>query len=351
MEKYSAMDVLSLMLEDMEVAPSEFTPTNFWESGLPEIVQDLEKYGFENFRDHKSASFFYVPNFRPAATLFSRVLEIILKLAPQSKFRSLRKTIDGSTQAEMDYYRFRAANDYSLRSSIKLDGLSESEVGGGEYFKFAGESFGKSYLNYLRALTFLNKLSDGREVSSTLELGGGYGTLGEIVLNSSENHFYINVDIPPVAAVSTYYLKRVFGEDAVLSYPDSRSMDVLDVSELRKNYRAVVICPWQLPKLRGEFDLFANFMSFQEMEPDVVSNYVRLIQDLTSKYALMRNSKAGKTIAESKGKVGVMNPVTTDFIVSQFDAFKVLGRDSTAFGQDGSNSFKSKVILMERERE
>lgn len=348
MNNYSARDDLSLMLEDMKSAPKEFSPTNFWESGLPAIIEDLEKYGFENFREHNSASFFYSPNFRPAPTNLSRVLEAFLKMAQKNKFGSLRKIIDGSAQAEMDYLRFRAANDYVSDSAVKLDQLCESEVGGGEYFKFPEGNFGKSFLNYLRALTFLNKLSDKQELSSTLELGGGYGTLGEIVLKSSDSHFYMNVDIPPLAAVSTFYLKRLFGEEKVLSYTDSRSMKELDLSQLRKNYRAAVICPWQLPKLRGEFDLFANFMSFQEMEPEIVASYVSILQRLTNKYVLMRNSQKGKPIAETEGKVGVLNAVTTDFIVKKFDDFKILGRDSTAFGQDGSNSFKSEVILMER---
>ena len=51
---------LSLMLADMEKASPEFTPTNFWRSGLSTIIDDIEKYGLENFREHKSATRFEV---------------------------------------------------------------------------------------------------------------------------------------------------------------------------------------------------------------------------------------------------------------------------------------------------
>jgi putative sugar O-methyltransferase len=257
----------------------------------------------------------------------------------------LRETFDGSRKAREDYRLFRAADP---ASGMNLD-VSESEVGGGERFEFDGSRYSRSFLNYLRALTYLKKLADTEALSSILEIGGGYGTLGEILLKSRPHGLYVNVDIPPVAAVSSWYLKQVFGEDAVLGFAQSRQMKTLDLDALRNSFRAVVVCPWQLPALRGNVDLFANFMSFQEMEPEVVANYAALVQPLTRSYVLLRNSVEGKKVAARPGEVGVLKPTTTDATIGAFDQFRLLGRDSAVFGDENRRSgFRSQVLCMQR---
>lgn len=87
------------------------------------------------------------------------------------------------------------------------------------------------------------------------------GTLGEIFLKSDRTSFYVNIDIPPVAAVSSYYLNQVFGKEKVLTYDQSRDMEFIDIDQIKEKYSMAVFCPWQLPKIKGEFDLFVNFIS------------------------------------------------------------------------------------------
>ncbi len=68
-------------------------------------------------------------------------------------------------------------------------------------------------LNYLKGLAFLKKTVGTSSIRRVLEIGGGYGTLGEIFLKSDyDNSVYIDVDIPPAAYVATRYLQKVFGE-------------------------------------------------------------------------------------------------------------------------------------------
>jgi putative sugar O-methyltransferase len=226
---------------------------------------------------------------------------------------------------------------------------SESSFGKGERFDFEGQIYSRSMLNYLRALNLLKKNCDTSKLTSCLEIGGGYGTLGEIFLKAQENSIYVNVDIPPVAAVSTWYLSEVFGNDKVLDYSDSYNMTSLNLDELRGKYKAIVLCPWQLPLLEGEFDLFANFMSFQEMEPDVVTNYISLVQPLIAGYALIRNSALGKKVVKKAGDIGVFEAVVTDFIVNEFNELGVLARDSIAHGEKSEDaSYCSEVLVLKR---
>lgn len=343
------MDELDLMLSDMEAADPLYRPTNFWQSGLASIVTDLRRHGFERFREHESAQFFYVPLhsrtiWRRQKWLVSLLLAVAGVIARSSAVK-LREVMNGNRKARDEYRLFRAANP---AAGLPLD-VSESDIGGGERFEVEGRLYSRSFLNYLRGLTFLKKLTNTDDVRSILEIGGGYGTLGEILLKSRPDGFYVDVDIPPVAAVASYYLKQVFGEHAVLSYEQSRDMQVIDLDELRKSYRAVVLCAWQLPRVKGHVDVFANFISFQEMEPEVVANYVKVVQPLVRKAVLLRNSVRGKVVASKPGEIGVFEPTTTDHIIRNFDQFELLGRDSAIFGEENPRAnFRSEVLCMQR---
>lgn len=340
-------DILQPMLEDMEAAPALYKPTNFWQSGLAGIVPDLEKLGVETFRTHPSAHFFYVPVYQSKTySRWAHILDRLIARMPPRKARRWRTRLTHSDRARADYRLFRAS---SVDGGLDLDRVSESDAGGGERFAFDGKSYSRSMLNYLRALNLLKRAAPGIRPQSCLEIGGGYGTLGEILLKTEENAIYVNVDIPPVAAVSTWYLAEVFGRDSVLAYPESRTMDEIDLEALKDKYRAVVLCPWQLTKLKGRFDLFANFMSFQEMEPDVVANYISVVQKLTSGHALIRNSAVGKKVARKEGEIGVIEQVVTDFIAARFDEFNVLARESFVHGElSEDGGYQSEVMVLAR---
>jgi putative sugar O-methyltransferase len=338
---------LANMLKGMETADSAFKPTNFWSSGLPSIMKDIDELGVETFRDHPSAAFFYVPVYA-SNTLRSYgrfVLPIANNLPARKKAKFMRR-LTRSDRALADYRLMLAT---SVQGGLAIEGVSESDVGGGERFDFDGRSFSRSMLNYMRALNLYKRHADGAQVTSILEIGGGYGTLGEILLKAVSDGFYVNVDIPPVAAVSTYYLQKVFGADNVLTYTDAEQLDEIDLDALKSRYRAVVLCPWQLPKIKGQVDMFANFMSFQEMEPDVVRNYIKLVQPLIKDHVLVRNSAVGKKVAAKKGDIGVIEQVKSGFIQEQFDAFDTVAADAFVYGEENeTGTYRSEVCVLKR---
>ena len=51
---------------------------------------------------------------------------------------------------------------------------------------------------------------------------------------------------------------------------------------------------WRVEDLRGEIDLFVNYISFQEMEPHIVRNYAKEVMRLNPKFILLRNLREGK---------------------------------------------------------
>jgi hypothetical protein len=174
-----------------------------------------------------------------------------------------------------------------------------------------------------------------------VEIGGGFGTLGEI-LAATPGVTYVDVDIPPLAFVAGRYLQAAVGRDRVLDYAASRDLEHIDIADID----LAVLCAWQLPRLHGDIDLFVNFISFQEMEPHVVENYVSQVKRLAPRAVLLRNSVTGKQVARGSG-VGVRRPTTrADYLRFFGDDYELVFSDVRLFGDLGRQ--QSEVLVLRR---
>ena len=313
--------LLQRMYDELLIIPDCYKTTNFWKHVAPAILGDLNGLGFSSFRQHPSAKHFYVPCYPDDG--------------------------DGSAMAKREYQIVKNF-DISFREP-KLNKISESQVGNpAQQFEFEGNLYSRSLLNYLRGLVYLKSLVDTGTINFVLEIGGGYGTLGEIFLKSDfDRYFYVNVDIPPLAYISTRYLEEVFGRENVAGYDVTKEMEVIDVAEMSKKYKAMVLCSWQLPRLQGSFELFVNYISFQEMEPEVVENYAMHVNRLVKSYILLRNQRSGKQVAKKAGDFGVLEPVTREHYLKFFSDFDLVGVDSKTFGEE-KGGFASEVMVLSR---
>jgi len=103
---------LALMLTDMEEAPAQFKPTNFWQTGLPSIIEDLRRRGFEDFRDHRSARKLYVPGFSSRTWQRHQAwLDPLFRFADRLPTRStvgsrIRLFFDGTIEARRQHQIF-----------------------------------------------------------------------------------------------------------------------------------------------------------------------------------------------------------------------------------------------------
>ena len=343
--------LLDLMIKDMENSVDLFKPTNFWEKGITDILHDLKAdQDFENFRSHRSANSMYVPIYdhsvyKKHRKLIDKLFKVNYSNKPKPAIEGIFGLFSGYNTAKSDYRTFLATNKHTYPY---LSELSESLIGNPvDFYNFNVKNYSRSFLNYLLGLNFLKNNVNTDNIKTVLEIGGGYGTLGEILLKSSPDIFYVNIDIPPVAAVSTFYLSKIFGEENVLSYEDSRNLEIIDIEELRKKYKCIVLCPWQIDKLKGEFDLFVNFMSFQEMEPHIVRNYISIVEKHTSQYILLRNSQSGKNLAKGKNDIGVLEPTATEDMYKMFKEFSLVNKDSMVYGQH-TKDFVSEIACLSR---
>lgn len=343
-------DVLELMLKDMETAPERFRPTHFWTHGVRRTLEDLRSHGFDTFRRHASALEYYVPHYGEVPFLQDRkpYMDVMANLAEENPglVEAWLGRLSGAAEAHKDYCIFRAADTHR---PPRLEHISEARCGMPlEQFEYGGRTYGCAMLRLLKALVFLKKTVKTEGIQSVLEIGGGFGSLGEILLKSdSADYLYVDVDIPPVAAVATHYLQAIFGPDAVADYVETRTWDVVDIEALKqKGFRAAVLCPWQLPRLQGAFQLFVNTSSFQEMEPDVVRVYAEHVDRLVDPYLLLRNSRHGKPVATSDESVGVREQVIRSHYLDAFRGYDCVAMDAEVFGQTTALGFASEVMIM-----
>lgn len=344
---------LNTMIKDMQKEDSLYKPTTFWIEASKIIVDDINNLGIESFRSHPAATGMFVPLYSFPQYIYNKALFTKTSTALQEATVDIKSNlklemlIRGETQALCDYRVLLATNEDHAPFTDKV---SESNIGEPkEQFTFDERNFSRSFLNYLLGLNFIKKTVDTSSIKTVMEIGGGFGTLGEILLTDSRNdYFYINVDIPPVSFVSSFYLKKLLGEENVADYFDLKEEKELKIDELSKQYKSLNLASWQLPKLKGKIDLFVNFISFQEMEAEVVQNYCTYISALSPQYILLRNIVEGKKKQDKENPYGVKEPVVGTDYDDYLPQYELINTDTSIFGFKTEDNFHSQLRLYKR---
>jgi len=338
------------LMTDMQTQDALYKPTTFWKEASKVIIEDFTKKDMQDFRNFSSSLGMFVPTYAFPEYIHNNkkyvsIQENLKETTEDVKSNlKLEMLIRGEVQAFADY-RVLCASDKNF--SPYLNKVSESTVGNPpEQFIFDGRNFSRSFLNYLLGLSFLKQHVDTSKIKTILEIGGGFGTLGEILLQEERNQcFYINVDIPPVLSASTYYLQELFGNSNIADYTRLKKFKTIDIEQLQTQYKAACISSWQLPKLEGKIDLFVNFISFQEMEPEVVQNYCEHITRLNPEYILLRNIEEGKRKQDKDYIYGVKEPIVGDRYDTFLPQYRLIATDESIFGLKMEDNFHSQLRL------
>ena len=301
-------------LDEIDGADPLYRPTNFWQPGLRQLLTELEQLGLERFKSWPAATFWFYPtygaNVRPETV--TAAIDRAIEAQPDVNRAWLLEALTGGAEARRDLEVVRLTWD-QRRWPFKVMAHGESRIGEPpQRFRLAGDRRGwtKPYLNYLLCLAALSRHVH-RPPRSVLEIGGGYGVLGEILMRRSPEVRYVDLDIPPLMTVASYYLTELF-EDRVDVYDDHWSGRV-------GPDRSAVLPSWRIDDVDGPFDVFLNSFSFQEMEPHVVANYVAKVVEKDVSYVVSLNSRKGKRKA-GPGEIGVVEQVTSGSIIEMFQA-------------------------------
>lgn len=338
--------------EDMRQQSPLYQPSLFWDTASERIVEELCEGGIENFRRLPKPLGFFAPTYGPPGSSLTvgevNDLEVgYAERCPEKKKQqmTLRHLLGGEALALADYRVLLAADDESQLPHLHT--FSECDFGAPvEHFEFDGRRFSRSALNYLLGLAFLKRHLGNDVPRTVMEIGGGFGTLGEIMAASGiEGLRYIDLDIPPTSFVAQSYLTAALGSDRVSSYAETRESEQIEIESLKT---VSTLCAWQIEKLRGKVDLFVNFISFQEMEPPIVENYLKHVDRLQAKYVLLRNLREGKAVKSEKVQHGVEKPILGEDYNDFLPGYDLLGTNVRPFGYRTIDGFNSELRLYKR---
>ena len=344
-------EVLQSILKEMAAQQELYRPGPFWQAAINELCDDLIAYGIDQFRSMPSAVSFFAPtygrpgvNFSPSQTTHMR--ELLAGLFPQESKQALavEEFLSGSAQALADYRVFLAASPSS--GQLDLSHFSESSYGAPtEQHIFDGRSYSRSSLNYLLGLSFLKRYIGDAPIHRVMEIGGGFGSLGEILLTAQSGvKQYINLDIAPTLYFAHKYLERALGVERVECLWKA-STQAIDIATLKE---ATIAAPWLIEQLKGSIDLFVNFISFQEMEPHIVANYLRHVERFRPRWVLLRNIREGKQRRTPLNPVGVDTPIKTDDYEPMLSNYRLVARSTMPFGYKTADGYHSELSLFER---
>jgi putative sugar O-methyltransferase len=330
-----------------------YRPTSFWAEASQKLAHEFVEIGIENFRRGPLALSYFVPTYGPPALgLLKEQVELLTQTFnrhyPDHKRGrlALNAYLGGQLNAVADYRVLLAAN--SEPDALGLTYFSESSVGNPiEQFCFDGKAYSRSSLNYLLGLSLLKRYTNLDDINTVLEIGGGFGTLGEILGKAPKKNIkYIDVDIPPTHFAAEHYLKANFGSRNVNDFIDLEGRSTIEISDLPD---FTVMCSWQLEKLRGQVDLFVNFISFQEMEPNVVKNYLSQVSRLKSRWVLLRNMREGKQ-KQVTGALGVIEPILSEDYATMLPDYQLISESVHPFGYQTVDGFHSELLLFASSR-
>lgn len=328
-----------------------YRPTSFWADASKKLAHEFEEIGIENFRRGPLALSYFVPTYGPPTLGLRKEQVGLLTQTFNSHYPNhtkgqlaLNAYLSGHLNALADYRVLLAAN--SAPDALGLTDFSESAIGNPiEQFLFNGRYYSRSALNYLLGLSLLKQYTDLSSINTVLEIGGGFGTLGEILGKAPKKGLkYIDVDIPPTHFAAECYLKSVFDNNKVANFTDLKDLSTVNISDLPD---FTVMCSWQLEKLKGNVDLFVNFISFQEMEPRVVENYLNHVSRLGARWLLLRNMREGKQ-KRTAFSPGVQDPILgADYSRLLLD-YKIIYQENAPFGYQTVDGFHSDLTILAR---
>ncbi len=302
-------------LEELKVCDELYRPTSFWGPGLEQLLGDLDRQGLSVFKSWSTSGYWFYPRYGMGLSdaIIDLAIAEIHKHRPSAWPSWLRAALNASHESRRDFDIARMAWDQD-RWPIDLDAYGESRLGKpNQYFRFTGAEHGwtRPYLNYTLCMAALSRHVDAPP-KRFLEIGGGFGVLGEFVMQRDPEAVYVDIDIPPLMTVASWYLRELF-PDRVTIYEGAPARGPLDIEG------SAVLPSYRLPDLTGTYDVFMNSYSFQEMEPDVVDNYVDLVCARGIRYAVSLNSLLGKPKRSEGHEIGVNDPVTSARIITMFE--------------------------------
>lgn len=267
-------ELLTLMIEDHQKAPSCFQATAFWQAYEKRFIPELYKKGLSDFRRRKNS---VLSSFGATDILEPTFLDLKIPALGSlvNKWLSSHLHEDFAIK-DFTLLCFEFSKLYGKQTSAKpIEQLTPSLIGNPQtVVETAGKSYPISILNYYLRYAYCCQFLNFDSIHVITELGSGCGKQIEVLKKLHPHLSFFIFDIPPQLYVCEQYLKAVFADD-VISYRQTKSMSHISSPEEGKIY---IFGSYKFPILESlETDLFWNAASLQEIEPETAKHYLSYV--------------------------------------------------------------------------
>ncbi|MHB8338891.1 MAG: putative sugar O-methyltransferase [Ignavibacteriaceae bacterium] len=279
------IELLDAILDDQSKTPSIYSAGGFWVKKSKSIVNGIQSKGLLNFRSDASILNSYGGCYSINPTDNSDKLKLMYRLFgsrfSEKLFKSHNRLINKYYQMMREYRGYYIEDRYSAQIQLlkkRFDFPNTMLNNVREYITIGNEKISLDYLfQIIRIANFADNLNFSK-ISSVLEIGGGYGSAAHLFMSFYKNiKKYIYIDIPPMIYIATEYLEQ-FDEFSVVNYLETKNKNEIKFEDNDKR-EIIMLCPWQLPNIKSQVDLFYNAISFQEIEITALKNYINLIEN------------------------------------------------------------------------
>ena len=311
------------MMGDLGHQDVLYKPTAYWMKYVNRIMKGFNRYGINSFRAHYEIGKGYADvlpfeAYEMTNNQFLRYFLITFNLLPFNEVLRRWKMIrdchmNQAKRAKENFFRVvlkEMEKGILAKKSLPYTLLAEPQ----DVVDIKGQRYSTLYLELAHRIQVASRHIPLHEVHSIVEIGGGFGTNVHLLL-----HLYPNirkvliVDIPPILYVETEYLRAFYGE-AVKDYLITRYKKRMKFAS-DKSLEIFLVPPWQLKLFdNNNICLFWNAASFQEMERDVVYNYVAKLAKMNPKHLYLYTLKHGLI----KNLVGQNAPIDKIFLKESF---------------------------------
>lgn len=334
--------LLDLMLDDMGKTSRLYQPTNYWKHYERGLLPELRSLGLHDFRRRQKS---VLKSFGAVDVYPKDILNILQIRLLYNKFvlripgwkRMMEKLAKSSTNwivSRPEWYQRMSMRNFNRveamgiqANACPLRDLNFSLAGNPEdVFLVNGKPYTDSMLYYYLRYAYVARFVDFSKINVVVELGAGSGKNIEILAKAHPHLTILNFDIAPQLYVTEQYLKKALGS-RVVSYRDTRD---LNFAQLEKS-KVYCLGAWDIPSIAGvPVDLFWNSASFQEMEPDVVLNYLHFVNASSAVVYLMEKFD-GKEVAKSEAHKGVLQPILLKHYQEGLSQFELVHRQDCMY--------------------
>lgn len=321
-------NLLELMIQDLRSSPKLFRPTNYWARYEKIFLPELRSKGLHDFRrrrnsvlrsfgatDSLPSSDFIKIMYKGRGSISRRLTHFLLRNALKNKkieklISYISKGYIGLSPDDLNLLCYTYAKLYGIECNAKsLNEFEASSVGNPENSFYVNDKmYTIALLDYYVKYAYCCKFMNFEKIQSMTEIGSGGAKQIEVIKKLYPKLTFYVFDIPPQLYVAEQYLKALFPE-SVVSYRETREMESVNY----KSGKIFIFAPKKIAELKDfKYDFFFNAQSFQEMEPDVVLNYLKFVNKQTKKYVYLGESTKGKEVAKKTGEHGVLKKTTFD---------------------------------------